>query len=396
MIKFTVYIPTYNRPVLVRHAIASVLHQTYQDFEIIVFDNGSEPSVEPAVKAFNDPRIRFVRSEFNDEPNRAVERNLELMTGTHFIFLGDDDALTPHALEIIARLFQENPHAKIISTATADFNHTTGHPILKQNWDEVTGKLSAIDGIDILTFCCRSWGIGFEGLGLAPLRSHSSGTFLSKELIEATKARQGALFIKPFGDVGYLGASVVAEKIYFLDVPLAIIGHSNVQESTANRSGRRHVFDRYREDTAHLPVHGSTFISMGAASHLNVLHKVGLGKTFDSTLRPDFFLRYFLQIWSDKPKTDRTWRDVRECLLPALGSCILSLHPRRLWNMSKIFQFLKARQASQKGWEQKCRASGRMDKVSSMKFEDICDFSRWLEKDRPMPTSSTGKQISGS
>ena len=379
MIKFTVYIPTYNRPELVRHAITSILNQTYKEFEILLFDNGSTPSVEEAVKSFQDPRIRYFRNEQNQETNSVAKRALEQMSGTHFLYLADDDALVPSTMEIVAKLIQQNPKIEIISTSVADFNHTTGHPILKQNWEEATGKLTSYRGIDILTFCCRSWSIGYEGLGAAPLRLHSSGTFLSKDLIERTKKTQGDLFVRPFGDVGFTGAGVIAGDMYFLDLPLAIIGHSTSQESTANRGGRRHIFDKYREDLAHLPVKGSTFISMGAASHMNVLHRLGLASTFDTTLRPDFFLRHFLQIWTDQPKTSKSWCDLRECLWPGFKSGILALHPRRLGHLYKIFQFWRARSTSQKTWQQKAENSGTIQKTDSLTFKNVCDFSNWLQ-----------------
>jgi cellulose synthase/poly-beta-1,6-N-acetylglucosamine synthase-like glycosyltransferase len=61
----SVIIPTYNRAHLVGRAIRSVLNQTFQDFEIIVVDDGSTDNTEEVVKGFNDPRIRYIRHEEN-------------------------------------------------------------------------------------------------------------------------------------------------------------------------------------------------------------------------------------------------------------------------------------------------------------------------------------------
>ena len=53
----SVIIPTYNRAHLVGRAIKSVLEQTYQDFELIVVDDGSTDNTEEVVRAFNNNRI---------------------------------------------------------------------------------------------------------------------------------------------------------------------------------------------------------------------------------------------------------------------------------------------------------------------------------------------------
>ena len=55
----SVIIPTYNRAHLVGRSIQSVLNQTYQDFEIIIVDDGSTDNTEGVIKKFQEQDRRF-------------------------------------------------------------------------------------------------------------------------------------------------------------------------------------------------------------------------------------------------------------------------------------------------------------------------------------------------
>jgi len=79
--KVSVVIPTYNRAHLVGRAIRSVLNQTYQDFEIIVVDDGSTDNTKEVVKSFNDPRIRYIRHEKNRGGSAARNTGIRAARG---------------------------------------------------------------------------------------------------------------------------------------------------------------------------------------------------------------------------------------------------------------------------------------------------------------------------
>jgi glycosyltransferase involved in cell wall biosynthesis len=71
----SVIIPTYNRAHLIGASIASVLAQTYTDFELIVVDDGSTDDTEQQVHGFNDPRITYINQE---NKGRSHARNCAL------------------------------------------------------------------------------------------------------------------------------------------------------------------------------------------------------------------------------------------------------------------------------------------------------------------------------
>lgn len=105
----SVIIPTCNRPELVKKAIRSVLNQTYQDFEIIVVDDGIKKRAEEAVKSFTDQRIRYIKHNQNRGGAAARNTGIRAAQGEFIAFLDDDDQWLPEKLEIQMEEFINTP-----------------------------------------------------------------------------------------------------------------------------------------------------------------------------------------------------------------------------------------------------------------------------------------------
>ncbi len=104
----TVVIPTYNRLALVQQAIASVVAQTFSNWELIVVDDGSDDGTPAFIRSLNDPRIRVL--EMPHTGNIALARNSGARAGSGewLTFLDSDDVWVPHKLEIqITRMLLE-------------------------------------------------------------------------------------------------------------------------------------------------------------------------------------------------------------------------------------------------------------------------------------------------
>jgi glycosyltransferase involved in cell wall biosynthesis len=92
---------------MLKAALDSVLCQTYQDFEIIVIDDGSTDDTPTVVKAYGD-RIRYVRQP-NGGLGVARNRGLELATGEYVAFLDSDDVWFDFKLELQVALLRAMP-----------------------------------------------------------------------------------------------------------------------------------------------------------------------------------------------------------------------------------------------------------------------------------------------
>ena len=102
---FSVVIPVYNRAGLLGQALASVLAQSEQDFEIVVVDDGSRDDPKAVVDALGDPRIRFVRQD-NRGGGAARNTGIREAQGRFIAFLDSDDAFLQGHLAAMRKLLE--------------------------------------------------------------------------------------------------------------------------------------------------------------------------------------------------------------------------------------------------------------------------------------------------
>jgi glycosyltransferase involved in cell wall biosynthesis len=95
--KVSVVIPTFNRAALIVNALKSVFAQTYQDYEIIVVDDGSTDGTQEILKPYSQ-RIRYVYQE-NRGASAAQNKGIEFAKGEWISILASDDEWLPTKLE---------------------------------------------------------------------------------------------------------------------------------------------------------------------------------------------------------------------------------------------------------------------------------------------------------
>lgn len=105
----SVIIPTYNREQLLGRAIQSVLAQTYQDFELIIVDDGSTDNTERLVKSFNSEKIRYIWHRENKGTSAARNTGIQSAKGDYIALQDSDDEWLPDKLEKQMRAFATAP-----------------------------------------------------------------------------------------------------------------------------------------------------------------------------------------------------------------------------------------------------------------------------------------------
>ncbi len=105
----TVIIPTRERAETLRFTLETAVDQTNNDYEVIISDNYSQDNTEEIVRSFSDPRVRYFKTGQRLSMSDNWEFALEQAAGEYVIFIGDDDAVLPGALDRLQTLVRANP-----------------------------------------------------------------------------------------------------------------------------------------------------------------------------------------------------------------------------------------------------------------------------------------------
>lgn len=140
----SVVIPLYNKEASIAHTLESVLAQTYQDFEVVVVDDGSTDNGPAVVEKFTGPRIRLVRQP-NGGVSAARNKGIEEAKGEYVAFLDADDEWETTCLETQHDLVIEYPECTVFSVSYK-FRYDNGrisNPLINHlTFKEETGVLN--------------------------------------------------------------------------------------------------------------------------------------------------------------------------------------------------------------------------------------------------------------
>lgn len=113
----SVVIPAFNAEATIAETVASVLQQSWSDFELLVIEPSSTDETARVLKQFCDPRLRIIQ---RPQGNVSVNRNygLSLAQGEFTTFLDADDLWTPNKLEAQYQRLQQTPRADVCYSMT--------------------------------------------------------------------------------------------------------------------------------------------------------------------------------------------------------------------------------------------------------------------------------------
>jgi len=125
MPRVSIVIAAYNHEKYVRECIQSVLDQTYQDFEIVITDDGSTDGTVNIIKEFDDSRIHLYTHAENKGACAARNNCIRKSTGEYIAVLNSDDAWEPTKLEKQVAYLDGHPEIGAVFTKVAFINESS-------------------------------------------------------------------------------------------------------------------------------------------------------------------------------------------------------------------------------------------------------------------------------
>jgi glycosyltransferase involved in cell wall biosynthesis len=121
----TVVLPVYNVALYIEATIASILEQTFTDFELLVLDDCSTDDTAARVQSIRDPRLRFIQNPRN--LGRAGTDNAALphVRGQFIAKMDGDDLCHPERLARQVAFLESNPDVNVVGAWIQNFGAST-------------------------------------------------------------------------------------------------------------------------------------------------------------------------------------------------------------------------------------------------------------------------------
>jgi len=103
-------------------AIASILNQTYKNYEFIIVDDCGINDLKKVVDEFNDPRISIIKNDKNEGFVRSLNTAIEHSRGEYLVRMDTDDEVDPNRIQLLVNFIEKNPHYDVVSSRAIEFS----------------------------------------------------------------------------------------------------------------------------------------------------------------------------------------------------------------------------------------------------------------------------------
>jgi len=130
----SVILPAYNSANFLKEAVESIVHQTLQDWELIIIEDGSTDETALILNGFSDPRIRCLKNEVNKGLVYSLNRAIDISSGRYIARMDADDISQPERLEKQVNFLDNHPEIAVYDVRQ-QFIDDKGNPTGEFNSD---------------------------------------------------------------------------------------------------------------------------------------------------------------------------------------------------------------------------------------------------------------------
>ena len=112
-IDISIIMPAYNAQKYIKESIDSVLNQSFENFELIIINDGSKDNTEHIIKEYQDQRIVLI-SQKNGGVSNARNAGLKLAKGKYITFLDADDTFPKDSLKSRFEYLESNSKIDLV------------------------------------------------------------------------------------------------------------------------------------------------------------------------------------------------------------------------------------------------------------------------------------------
>jgi glycosyltransferase involved in cell wall biosynthesis len=141
--EISIVLPAYNCGSFLKEAIESMLNQSFEDFELIIINDGSTDKTEDVIKSFSDPRIIYLKNEKNSGLVYTLNKGIDIAKGNYIARMDGDDIALPTRLAKQKAILDEHPEISA-AASTITFINEKNEPAGDWQLDKATIHSSEI------------------------------------------------------------------------------------------------------------------------------------------------------------------------------------------------------------------------------------------------------------
>jgi glycosyltransferase involved in cell wall biosynthesis len=139
--KVTILMAAYNADKHLEETLESISNQSYEDFNLLVVDDGSNDNTLKILEAYDDPRLYILINEKNEHLVASLNRGLEVVKSEYIMRMDADDIMVPERIEKQISYMDANPAIDICGTYLKYFGKRDEVIKLPTEDDEIKANL---------------------------------------------------------------------------------------------------------------------------------------------------------------------------------------------------------------------------------------------------------------